>query len=71
MSHQTFKGEMKMNYEFSEVENLLLNMSAGLLPENLSENEVNLLIDEYGANWFEVLGYNTQEYKKPKFEPSF
>jgi hypothetical protein len=50
-----------------QTNNLLLNMSGGLLPENLSEEEVYLLVVRYGDNWFEALGYSEPEYKKPVF----
>lgn len=51
--------------KISDVDNLLLNMSAGLLPENLSPNEIKLLEDKFGKNWFETLGYKEPMYKKP------
>lgn len=46
--------------------NLLLNMSGGLLPEHLTEAEVNLLKDKFGEEWFEELGYSEPEYKRPE-----
>lgn len=52
--------------EISEVGNLLLNMSGGLLPEHLSKDEVDLLVEEYGENWFCELGYD-DSYNKPEF----
>lgn len=48
-----------------ETTNLILNMSAGLLPENLSIDEVELLKKKYGEDWFTVLGYTEPQYKKP------
>ena len=48
-----------------EVDNLLMNMSAGLLPEHLSKDECELLESKYGVNWFEKLGYTEPKYKKP------
>lgn len=51
---------------FTEVENIVLNMSGGLLPENLTQSEILLLKKEYGENWFEKLGYSEPEYKRPK-----
>lgn len=45
--------------------NLLLNMSAGLLPEHLSEDELKLLEEAYGKHWFELLGYTEPEYVRP------
>ena len=50
---------------FDEVGNLLMNMSAGLLPENLCVVEIELLKQKYGDNWFEKLGYTEPKYKKP------
>lgn len=50
---------------FNELDNLLMNMSAGLLPENLCLEEVELLKGKYGNNWFEKLGYSEPKYKKP------
>jgi hypothetical protein len=51
-----------------EIMNLLLNMSGGLLPEHLNEDEVRLLEAEYGVEWFDELGYTEPEYKKPTFK---
>lgn len=47
--------------------NLMLNLSAGLLPENLTEKEVGLLKEGHGDDWFEKLGYTEPGYKKPNF----
>jgi hypothetical protein len=58
-------------YSLSEIDlqdktnNLLLNMSGGLLPEYLSKEEVLLLKNRFGENWFESLGYSEPEYKEP------
>jgi len=49
-------------------ENLLFNLMAGLLPEYLSQDEVEVLKERHGENWFEDLGYNETDYKKPLFE---
>lgn len=48
--------------------NIILNMSAGLLPEHLSKREVGLLKRKFGADWFEKLGYTEPLYKKPCFD---
>jgi hypothetical protein len=48
------------------VNNILLNMSGGLLPENLSKEEINILKKAFGKNWFTYLGYTEDKYKKPK-----
>ena len=57
-----------MKLDFSELENLFLNLIGGLLPENLSRDEVELLVERFGENWFEELGYTEPEYKKPEFD---
>ena len=57
-----------MLFELTYVENLLLNMNGGLLPEHLSKEEVSLIEERYGKDWFEVLGYTEPEYKKPNFK---
>lgn len=54
-------------YDFSEVDNLLMNMSAGLLPEHLAEDEVKLLEERYDMNWFTDLGYSEPKYRKPSY----
>jgi hypothetical protein len=51
--------------ELTYVENLLLNMTSGLLPENLSSQEITALKTEFGDNWFEALGYSEPRYKRP------
>lgn len=53
--------------KFDEAENLLLNMSGGLLPEYLSDDEVKVMIARYGENWFEDMGYTEPMYKKPAY----
>lgn len=47
------------------VDNLILNMSSGLLPENLQPDEIRKLEKVIGHNWFEKLGYTESKYKKP------
>lgn len=42
----------------AEFDNLLLNMAAGLKPEDLSEHEVWLIKDSYGDDWKKTLGYD-------------
>lgn len=51
--------------KISEADHLLLNLSSGLLPENLSQREVGLLREKYGSNWFEELGYSEPNFKRP------
>lgn len=53
--------------KIGSVENLLLNLSGGLLPENLTSEEVKVLEKEYGPDWFEKMGYTEPEYKRPSF----
>lgn len=49
----------------NDLNNLLLNMSAGLVPINLSKNEREILAKEFGPNWFDELGYKEPEYQRP------
>lgn len=49
-----------------EVDILLLNMKAGLLPKDLTESEVILLEERFGENWFTELGYNDWEYERSR-----
>ncbi len=48
-----------------ETTNIILNMSGGLLPEDLQPDEVRLLENKYGKDWFTVLGYAEPKYKHP------
>ena len=49
-----------------ETNNLILNMSGGLLPEHLSSYEVKLLESRFGKDWFHELGYDEKDgYKNP------
>lgn len=57
----------KTGFNIDETDNIVLNLSSGLLPEYLQKDEVNLLTNRYGENWFETLGYSEPIYKKPKF----
>ena len=55
------------NFDWEDrTNNLLLNMSGGLLPKDLSEDEVNLLRDRFGPDWFTKLGYSEPKYERPK-----
>lgn len=51
--------------QIDKTTNILLNMNGGLLPEQLSEDEIKLLQEKFGDDWFYKLGYNDQEYKNP------
>lgn len=50
------------------VDNLLLNMTAGLLPKDLTESEVSLLEERFGENWFTELGYNDWDYERSRYD---
>lgn len=54
--------------KFTPLDNLCLNMISGLLPENLMEEEVSLLKEKFGDNWFNELGYHEPEYKRSKYD---
>ena len=56
------------DFNFTPFENLYFNLISGLLPENLSESEVNLLKQNLGDNWFEDLGYHEPEYKRSRYD---
>lgn len=55
-----------MEWKDNELNNLLLNLSCNLLPENLQGSEIELLKREYGEDWFNILGYNEKEYVHPE-----
>jgi len=57
---------MKNTAKNPEVESLLKNMSAGLLPEHLSRNEVAMLEERFGKDWFAELGYYEPTYRRPR-----
>lgn len=51
-----------------KVDNLLLNMTAGLLPKDLDQEEVTLLEERFGKNWFSELGYTEDKYERSKYD---
>jgi hypothetical protein len=51
-----------------KVTNLLLNMLSGLRPDELTQDEVELLRAKFGDNWFEELGYTEPAYRRPVFD---
>jgi hypothetical protein len=51
-----------------EVDVLLLNMKAGLLPRDLTESEVFLLEDRFGKDWFVELGYDEEKYERSSYD---
>ena len=58
--------KVAQSFDISDVENLLLNMSGGLLPKDLQPDEIKLLESKYGPDWFTKLGYTEPEYERPK-----
>jgi len=48
------------------IQNLVLNLGAGLLPEYLTKDEIELLKIKFGSNWFTKLGYSEPQYKNPE-----
>lgn len=54
--------------QIDEIDILLLNMKAGLLPKELTESEVKLLEERFGMNWFTELGYDEWEYERSKYD---
>ena len=50
------------------IRNILLNLSGGLLPKDLTKEEVALLEEEFGEMWFYKIGYNEKKFEKPGFE---
>lgn len=54
--------------EIDKVDKLLLNMSAGLLPVDLDKEEVNLLKERFGNNWFNELGYSEDKHERSKYD---
>lgn len=51
---------------FSALDNLLMNMTSGLKPEDLTETEIQLLEANFGMEWMEKLGYSADRFNKPK-----
>lgn len=51
--------------EDEKVVNIILNLSSGLEPINLSKQECKLLEKKYGSDWFEKIGYDETTHKKP------
>lgn len=40
----------------SDADNILFNLSGGLLPKDLSERECKVLEEEHGKDWFTKIG---------------
>lgn len=58
----------ELPFQIDEVDNLLLNMKAGLLPKDLTESEVQLLEERFGKDWFTELGYTEEKYDRSPFD---
>jgi hypothetical protein len=56
------------NFTITDLDNLLIQMKAGLLPEQLDIEEVNMLREVYGINWFNELGYTEDNYNRSKYD---
>ena len=54
--------------EIDDLDALLINMKAGLLPKNLTESEVKLLEKRFGSSWFDELGYDDFIVERSKFD---
>ena len=50
------------------VDSLLIFMSAGLLPKDLTEEEVQTLRERYGEDWFTELGYDEWITERSKYD---
>ena len=51
-----------------EIDILLLNMKAGLLPKELTESEVKLLEERFGRDWFVELGYTEETFERSPYD---
>lgn len=68
MSEEVVGVEVHNPEEITDYENLILNLLGGAKPQHLSEEEVELLEEEHGENWFEEMGYADREgYERPNF----
>lgn len=61
--------EMNDPQNIDKFQNLMLNFLGGLRPQELSKEEVQLLENRIGENWFKELGFDKEdEFAKPSFE---
>ena len=49
-------------------DSLLILMSAGLLPKDLTEEEVQTLQERFGEDWFTVMGYDEWSTERSKYD---
>ena len=54
--------------ELDSIDSLLVLMSAGLLPKDLTEEETQTLKEHFGEDWFTELGYNEWDYERSKYD---
>lgn len=55
--------------EATPIGEILMKLSNGLLPGQLSTDQINLLKKEYGVDWFTKLGYTEPKYINPENKP--
>lgn len=55
-------------FKLDKIDNLLLNLAGGLLPKDLTEDEVDLLKERYDENWFNQLGYTEKNTQRSKYD---
>lgn len=61
--------EINDPHHIDEFQNLMLNFLSGLRPQELSKEEVQLLENRVGENWFEEMGFDKEDgFTKPSFE---
>jgi hypothetical protein len=59
--------KLKRRIVINKLDTILLSLAEGLLPEELSQDDIFELITEYGKYWFYILGYNEIHYRKPVY----
>jgi len=55
----------KRSVHISRLDKLLENLREGLLPEELTKDEVQLIKEHYGEKWFATLGLAEPSHRKP------
>ena len=54
--------------ELDSIDSLLVLMSAGLLPKDLTEEETQTLKERFGEDWFVVMGYDEWSTERSKYD---
>lgn len=54
--------------ELDSIDSLLVLMSAGLLPKDLTEEEAQTLRERFGDDWFVVMGYDEWNTERSKYD---